>query len=244
MFTISVGENDSQGFIKEILIRASKKLIFNEWKQHAITVAAGNGKRMKIKKRIVARGNGQGSGMDRLDTPTDVIVDQQNNSLIIADWGTNEWKIEEKGEGKVVAGGNGKGNQLNESNFIFVDDEHSIYVADFQNARVMKWKNDANEGIVVADGNGDGHNLNQLNDPQGIIVDGLGRTYVADCRNHRIMRWSEGDEEGEIIVGGNGHENGSNQLQFPRGLSFDDGGNLYVADSGNNRIQRFDLIRS
>ncbi|CAF1338401.1 unnamed protein product [Adineta ricciae] len=168
--------------------------------------------------------------------------------VYVSDGGKDEvrrWKIGEKGEGTLVAGGNGEGDQLNQFNvptFLFVDDEQSIYVSDRENHRVMKWRKDAQEGIVVAGGNGRGENLNQLNLPQGMIVDHEGRIYVADCANHRIMRWSEGDEEGEIIVGGNGEGNEPNQLSFACGLSFDGEGNLYVVDGGNHRIQRFDLI--
>ncbi|CAF1428794.1 unnamed protein product [Adineta ricciae] len=118
-----------------------------------------------------------------------------------------------------------------------------IYVCDdLWNYRVMKWRKDAQEGIVVAGGNGRGENLNQLNHPQGIIVDHEGRIYVADMYNHRIMRWCGGDKEGEIIVGANGKGEEPNQLAGPCGLSFDDEGNLYVVDWGNHRIQRFDFI--
>ncbi|CAF1238667.1 unnamed protein product [Adineta ricciae] len=156
------------------------------------------------------------------------------------------WKIGEKGEGTLVAGGNGKGDQLNQFNcphFLFVDDEQSLHVSDLWNCRVMKWRKDAQEGIVVAGGkNGRGKNLNQLNCPEGTIVDHDGRIYVADFANHRIMRWCEGDEEGEMIVGGSGKVNEPNQLSCPRGLSFDGEGNLYVVDYENHRIQRFDFI--
>ncbi|CAF1659038.1 unnamed protein product, partial [Adineta ricciae] len=155
------------------------------------------------------------------------------------------WKMGEKGEGTLVAGGNGRGDQLNQfnwPNFLFVDDEQSLYVSDRENHRVMKWRKDAQIGIVVAGGNGRGDNLNQLNHPQGIIVDHEGRIYVADYANHRIMRWCEGGEEGEIIVGGNAEGNEPNQFLYSLGLSFVGEGNLYVVNHGNHRIQRFDLI--
>ncbi|CAF1588340.1 unnamed protein product [Adineta ricciae] len=155
------------------------------------------------------------------------------------------WKMEEDGRGRIFAGGYGRGENLHQfqfPNFMFVDDEQSIYVSDVENHRVMKWIKYAEEGIVVAGGNGCGENLNQLNCPEGIIVDHEGRIYVADCGNHRIMRWCEGDEEGEIIVGGNGQRNEPNQLSYPRSLSFDGEGNLYVGDKENHLIQRFDLI--
>ncbi|CAF4267198.1 unnamed protein product, partial [Adineta steineri] len=111
--------------------------------------------------------------------------DQEKNAV-------RRWKMGEyNNEGIVVAGGNGRGNQLNQLNsptFIFVDEDQSIYVSDHINHRVMKWRKDAKEGTVAAGGNGQGENLNQLFSPQGVIVDDLGQIYVADAMNDRIMR--------------------------------------------------------
>ncbi|CAF0937182.1 unnamed protein product [Adineta steineri] len=156
------------------------------------------------------------------------------------------WKMGEyNNEGIIVAGGNGKGNQLNQfdlPSFIFVDEDQSVYVTDRDNHRVMKWRKDAREGKIVAGGNGKGWNLNQLSHPLGVIVDDLDQIYVADCNNNRIMRWCEGKEEGEIVVGEKGEGNKPNQLNGPVGLSFDDEGNLYVADYINHRIQKFEII--
>ncbi|CAF0792394.1 unnamed protein product [Adineta steineri] len=142
--------------------------------------------------------------------------------LYVSNWNVGEvrrWKMGEyKNEGIVVAGGNGKGNQLNQLNhptFIFVDKDQSVYVTDYNNGRVMKWKKDAKEGIVVAGGNGGGGNLNQLLYPHGVIVDHLGQVYVVDKGNNRVMRWCEGKEEGEIVVGGNGQGGEPDQLSDP-----------------------------
>ncbi|CAF0766953.1 unnamed protein product [Adineta steineri] len=169
--------------------------------------------------------------------------------LYVSDCEKNEvrrWKMGEyNNEGFVVAGRNGKGNQLNQLDcptFIFVDENQSVYVSDQDNNRVMKWRKYAKEGIVVAGGNGGGANLDQLSSPQGVIVDNLGQIYVADYGNDRVMRWCEGKEEGETVVGGNGGGNQQNQLNYPRGLSFDDEGNLYVADCWNHRIVKFEIV--
>ncbi|CAF1127364.1 unnamed protein product [Adineta steineri] len=169
--------------------------------------------------------------------------------LYVSDVEKNEvrrWKMGEyNNEGIVVAGGNGKGNQLNQLNsprFIFVDEEQSVYASDRDNHRVMKWRKDAKEGTVVAGGNDQGDNLNQLSSPEGIIIDDLGQIYVADSDNNRVMCWRAGKEEGEIVVGGNGGGSQSNQLHSPNGLSFDDEGNLYIADDLNHRIQKFEII--
>jgi len=226
--------------------------------------------------------------------PTDVIVDENNKSLVISDRGNrrvvrwslqnpndkeiliqnilcgglmmNEngdlfvsdyenhsvkrWRKDEIGKGKegiTVAGGNGKGNKLNQSNhpsYIFIDREETVYVSDNWNHRAMKCYKGANEGIIVAGGQDEGNSLNQLYYPFGLVVNEVGDVYVADSWNHRIMCWSLGSKEGRVIVGGNGAGQGSNQLDHPICLSFDVENNLYVADSGNDRIQRFSVDKN
>jgi len=172
----------------------------------------------------------------------------ENGDLFVADFDKHvvkRWRKDEQGEERtIVAGGNGKGNQLNQLNrpsFVFVDREETIYVSDCLNQRVMKWMKNAQEGIVVAGGNGQGHGLNQLNSPEGLIVNEVGDIYVADCGNDRIMCWKYGLKQGEFVVAGNGKGNQPNQLSWPTGLSFDVENNLYVADLTNNRIQRFEI---
>ncbi|CAF1460799.1 unnamed protein product [Adineta ricciae] len=169
------------------------------------------------------------------------VSDQEKNE--VRKWNLD--KINGNQQGILVAGGNGRGNKLNQLDsprFIFTAKDHSIYISDSENNRVMKWMKDAREGILVAGGNGRGNNLNQLNGPHGLFVDELNQIYIADCVNDRIMRWYEGYEEGSIVVGGNRRGNESNQLNSPVGLSFDLEGNIYVSDFGNARIIRFDKI--
>ncbi|CAF4997192.1 unnamed protein product, partial [Rotaria sp. Silwood1] len=79
-------------------------------------------------------------------------------------------------------------NQLSQPHYVFVDRDHSVYVSDWENHRVMKWEEGAKQGIVVAGGQGYGNSLTQLNEPEGVVVDQLGTVYVADSGNHRIMR--------------------------------------------------------
>jgi hypothetical protein len=143
-----------------------------------------------------------------------------------------QWRVGES-HGTVVAGGNGKGDRLNQLNwpmYIFVDRDHSVYVSDTDNHRVMKWVEGAKEGIVVAGGRGKGDALNQLDGPGGVVVDQLGTVYVADDENHRIMRSRKGATVGNVLMGGNGQGGLPNHLHYPNGLSFDRHGNLYVAD--------------
>ncbi|CAF3262084.1 unnamed protein product [Rotaria sp. Silwood2] len=146
--------------------------------------------------------------------------------------------------GVLVAGGNGKGdalNQLSNPFYIFVDREQTVYVSDNGNHRVIKWVKNAKEGIIVAGNQSSGNTTNQLWSPQGLYVDTFGTIYVSDERNHRVMRWPKGTKQGFVVAGGNGAGSKANQLDSPDGLWFDRYGNLYVMDSGNYRVQRFSI---
>ena len=237
---------------------------------------------------VIAGGQGGGSRLDQLSYPTSVLIDKENKSLLIADqanqrvlrWsrrqGTTQgevivdnihcwdlamdhqrylyvsdtmnhdvrrYAIGDK-NGTVVAGGNGKGNQLNQFDTptnLFIDDQEAVYVSDHSNHRVMKWNKGASQGIVVAGGQGPGNATTQFHYPLGIFVDTSGTLYVADSDNHRVMRLPKGAAQGTVIAGGNGKGNGTNQFNRPEDLSFDHQGKLYVADWGNDRVQRFDI---
>jgi sugar lactone lactonase YvrE len=154
------------------------------------------------------------------------------------------WKMGETNRTVVVAGGNGRGNrldQLSQPYYIFVDQDHSVYVSDYDNHRVIKWMKGAKEGIAVAGGQGQGTSRTQLAGPRGLIVDQLGTVYVADENNHRLMRWPKGAREGSVVVGGNGSGEQANQLNDPMSLSCDKQNNLYVVDNGNHRVQKFNI---
>ena len=170
----------------------------------------------------------------------------KDGSLYVSDWKKNEIRRWEKGgnHGTIVAGGNGKGNRLDQLNYpthLFVDSDHTLYISDRDNHRVVKWLKDAHEGEVVVGGNGRGNRRTQLSYPQGVIVDQFNQVYVVDGGNDRVVRWYEGAKEGTIVIGGICNEKHENQLNSPIGLSLDDEGNLYVADWENHRIQKFDI---
>jgi len=92
-----------------------------------------------------------------------------------------------------VAGGNGKGqalNQLNQPYGLCIDNEKTIYVADSNNHRIIAWKKDATRGEIVAGGNGKGSENHQLSYPLKVIIDEVNDSLViADCGNKRVVRW-------------------------------------------------------
>ena len=60
---------------------------------------------------------------------------------------------------------------------------------DSENRRVTRWCEEAEEGIIVVDGNGTKEQAIQLNGPEGLSMDGEGNLYIADCLNHRILKF-------------------------------------------------------
>ncbi|CAF3289409.1 unnamed protein product [Rotaria socialis] len=97
-------------------------------------------------------------------------------------------------EGFVVAGGQGQGNaltQLSYPNGIFVDTLGTLYVADSENHRVMRWtQGDKKQGTVIVGGNGVGEGANQFSAPIGLSFDRQGNLYVGDYGNNRVQRFS------------------------------------------------------
>ena len=111
--------------------------------------------------------------------------------LYVSDWNKDEIRRYTIGDrnGIVVAGGNGRGSQLNQLNYptyLFVDEEQAMYVSDRYNHRVIKWNKDANQGIVVAGGRGKGSALTQLSHRNGLFVVTSGTIYVVDSWNDRV----------------------------------------------------------
>ncbi|CAF1127854.1 unnamed protein product [Adineta steineri] len=264
---ISIPE-DPQSFINEISIILSKKPKFNKWKQDAIIVAGGNGEGEKLNQlyhpegifidkqknifiadrfnhrivewkcnakegQTVAGGNELGNRMDQLNYPTDIIVDQQNYSIIIADW-QNRRVIQWLNQKQQILINNIDCSRL------AMDEYGFLYANDYKKNEVRRWKmGEYNEGIVVAGGNGQGNQLNQLNSPTFIFVDEHQSVYVSDGSNHRVMKWRKDATEGRIVAGGNGKGRNLNQLSSPEGLIVDNFGRIYISDFGNHRIVRW-----
>ncbi|CAF1009964.1 unnamed protein product [Adineta steineri] len=258
-------QQDSQSFINEISVISSKISKFSKWKQTAITVAGGNGEGQELnqlnrpvgifvdKKKnifiadcyndrvvewkcnakeghIIVDEDGEG---DQLSCPTDVVVDQQNHSIIIADCDNRQviqW--------------------MNQNQQVLIDDidcsrlaidKHGfLYVSVGENNEVRRWKmGEYDEGIIVAGGNEEGDQLNQLNCPSFIFVDDDQSVYISDQNNHRVMKWRKDAKEGIIVAGGNGQGRNFNQLSQPEGVTVDHLGQIYVADCENHRIMRW-----
>ena len=170
-----------------------------------------------------------------MNWPTDIIVDKQKNSLIIADRDNRRvmrWSRQNKTNQQILMSDiDCAGLTMDKNGF--------IYVSDCKKNEVRRWKEGETDGTIVAGGNGKGKHLNQLNYPTFIFVDGDYSLYVSDRNNHRVMKWRKDANEGIVVAGGNGCGNSLTQLSYPQGVIVDHLGQIYVADYGNGRVMRW-----
>jgi len=93
--------------------------------------------------------------------------------------------------GLTVAGGNGQGNQLNQVDHpgsICIDDDQTLYIADYGNHRIVEWTSNTTNGRIVAGQNGLGKQIHQLNGPTDVILDKENNyLIIADYGNRRVM---------------------------------------------------------
>ncbi|CAF1271576.1 unnamed protein product [Rotaria sp. Silwood1] len=186
--------------------------------------------------QVVAGGNGRGNRLNQLIWPSDVLIDKETNSLIICDMGNR----------RVVQWSRRSGTTQGEILFdniscraLAIDNQRYLYISGDEKHEVRRYKIGDKNGILVAGGNGQGADLNQLNTPTYIFVDQQQSVYVSDWDNHRVMKWNKGAKEGIIIAGGQGEGYALTQLWNPNGLFVDTLGTIYVADSRNNRVMRW-----
>ncbi|CAF2832292.1 unnamed protein product [Rotaria sp. Silwood2] len=134
-----------------------------------------------------------------------------------------------------VAGGNRQGrkvNQLSGPSGLYIDDDDTIYVADFNNHCTVRWKCGSKCGTVVAGGNGKGHGPHQLNRPYDVIVDKKSDSLIiSDNGNLRVVRWSY---QNCTVCGETFISNISCAA-----LTMDKNGLLYVADEGKHEVRRY-----
>ncbi|CAF4301244.1 unnamed protein product, partial [Adineta steineri] len=132
-----------------------------------------------------------------------------------------------------VAGGNGKGQELNQLNYpagIFVDKNKNIFIADHSNYRIIEWKYNATKGQIVAGGNGQGNRTDQLNNPTHMIVDQQNHSIIiADSDSRRVIQWW--NQTQQILI----------QNIDCYGLAIDKHGFLYVSNWMKDEVRRWKM---
>ncbi|CAM4989168.1 unnamed protein product [Rotaria socialis] len=156
--------------------------------------------------QVVASGNGQGSGPHQLFQTCDGIVDKERDSHILCDYSNARvvrWPVRNGTSGEtIISDVNCIGLTMDENGSLYVVDNvkdelshprgavvdqlGTVDVTDGGNARIMRWPKGATQGSVIAGGNGEGEQSNQINWSAGWSFDRHGNLYVADNRHHRV----------------------------------------------------------
>ena len=215
-------------------------ICFDEYNQIIYIVDNGNHRIIEWKLnashgRIVAGGNGRGSRLDQLNQPTNVVIDREDDSLIVADYGNRRvmrWSRRNSKHGQIITSGI-------DCSRLTMHEDGSLYVCDWKKNEVRRWNKGETQGILVAGGNGQGSRLNQFDEPAYPFVDEDHTLYVSDSENHRVMKWVRGAKEGIVVAGGNDRGSRLTQLASPRGVVVGQLGQIYVADFDNHRVLRW-----
>jgi RHS repeat-associated protein len=198
----------------------------------------------------------------RLDTPFRVAV-LPDGTVYVSDSGNGRIRridpdtgiITTVAGGGTPAGGLGDGLPATEARLatpagIALAPDGTLYIADFEGARVRRVSTDGNIYTFAGTGtrgySGDGGPalLAQLNAPSDVAVAPDGSVYIADVAGNLIRRV---DPSGFIsTVAGTGTAGFSGdeglataaQLSAPAGIGIGPDGDLYIADAGNSRIRR------
>jgi DNA-binding beta-propeller fold protein YncE len=120
----------------------------------------------------------------------------------------------------------------------------NVWVADHENARVLKFTGDGRLLLTLGANGGDGsygEGIGEFNSPRGICSDRQGFIYVADDVNHRIVKlrndtgafvWVAGKPGGPVSGAGTG----PGEFKLPYGCAVDNRGHVWVADTNNHRV--------
>jgi sugar lactone lactonase YvrE len=191
-----------------------------KWIQNGITQAGGQGK---------------GNGLNQLDSPFGVYIDDEQN-IYVADtlnYRIMEWK---KGaiHGQVVAGGNGQGNRIDQLNFpthVIIDKKNNCFIiCNKENRRIVRWpRENGKSGETIIS------NIYCGN----VIIDNDGFLYVSDAEKHEVRRWKIGETNGTIVAGGNGQGNRLDQLSGTYYIFVDEDHSIYMSDENNHRVMKW-----
>ena len=174
----------------------------------------------------MAGGNGRGNALNQLNFPYGLDIDDDNQSIVIADWLNHrivEWKMGAS-NGKVIVGGQGQGNRFDQLfgpiNVLIDKETNSLFISDRGNRRVLRWsrRQETTQGEVIVD------NIHCY----GLAIDHQRYLYVSDIENCEVRRYTIGEKNGIVVAGGNGQDNKLNQLSYPTYLFVDEEQAVYV----------------
>ncbi|CAF1418146.1 unnamed protein product [Rotaria sp. Silwood1] len=117
---------------------------------------------------------------------------------------------------------------------LFVDDNQTVIIADYENQRIIQWRMNDTNGQIVAGGHGSGNLLEQLTNPVQVFLEkDINSLIICEWGNRRVVRWSRSSAttQGELLI---------NNVQC-RGLTMDDQRNLYISEYQKHEVRRYQV---
>lgn len=145
--------------------------------------------------------------------------------------------------------------QFSSPNDAFVDGNFNIYIADYGNNRIQRYRSGLSDNhlkhsnisdlsiLGATSANtlagfslGGGSTYSELRNPTAIFVDLSGAMYIADMSNFRVQKWLPNEPLGYTVAGGRGNGATLDKLGFVYGIFVDHLGNIYVSENSNHRV--------
>ena len=188
--------------------------------------------------KVIVGGRGKGNRLDQLYCPIDVLIDKETNSVLITNLENRRvlrWsRRQETTQGEVIVDNISRWR-------LTIDHQRHLYASDFGKDEVRRYTIEAKNGIVVAGGNGEGDQLNQLNFQTYLFVNEEQAIYMSDWNNHRVMKWNKDAKEDILVTGGQGKGSALIQLFSRQRFFVNTASTLYVADSWNHGVTRLSI---
>ncbi|MHA8055533.1 thrombospondin type 3 repeat-containing protein [Aquirufa nivalisilvae] len=173
-----------------------------------------------------------------LSQPYDLHIDSLKN-LYVADASNNRiLKIDSKlSTGSIVAGGNGRGNQLTQLNyprFFTLSKSGNLYISDFNNDtnRIVKWNINSLQGNKIVDGKS--LNVTYFN-PSALFVNKNEDLYFGS--NYAIYKLPFNSKVPMIVAGNSSYGFGNNNINYASSIVVDDEENIFFLD--NNQVKKW-----
>lgn len=153
---------------------------------------------------------------------------------------------------------------MNNPNSVHVDITGTLWVADRDNHRILRFNNASSKpSSAAANGvlgqpdfvtNTAGTTASKLNTPASVFCDAAGNLWVADRVNNRVLKFAAAatkpnGADANVVLGQANFTTGtsgtsSTTMNAPWGVHVDGNGRLWVAERSNNRVTRFDNAAS